>query len=223
MNGDGYVVLYPDSEGFYEPSAEFGSAAAEQSKLLNVNDRDADPFVVLAEADGSLPSGMTIQDIETIVLAKRTGNFGDAIEIADNLGATLLSSDESGRTVELTSSSDIPSTAAKANVRTWAALANAWSPSYEGDTIIGVDWGVKIAYTFTVTEGSNQGAAGRGYGYYRGYNGSVFGTWSQYYNLGSAFSNTATTKAVPWGNVAGKARFKATSLASIYAAGKWNT
>ncbi|MDR0504633.1 MAG: hypothetical protein LBG70_02340 [Bifidobacteriaceae bacterium] len=58
--------------------------------------------------------------------------------------------------------------------------------------------GSTFTYSWQLVPGTNQQACLQGQGWYVGYNGSTFGVWSRWYNLGCGTKNTAS---VPWGEV----------------------
>ena len=82
--------------------------------------------------------------------------------------------------------------------------------------------GLQLSYTFTVTAETNQMAEAQGLGFYTGYNGSEFGVWQQWYNLGTADSTSLGGWTVPWGNVEAYPKFRARSLMPSYAIGFWS-
>lgn len=73
---------------------------------------------------------------------------------------------------------------------------------------MGNDWGFHVYYSWSVAAGTNQDASVMGLGFYRGYYGSQFGVWKQYYGLGVGGDGEAS---VPWGLTAAYPTVKAQS------------
>ncbi|MFT4210628.1 MAG: hypothetical protein QM626_02045 [Microbacterium sp.] len=150
-----------------------------------------DTLVVIAEADGSLPGGITESELQTYVAERRAGvEESSTTEIAPSDTVTPF----------LTSS--------------YSATSTGWSGAYTGGSLIGWDSSATAYYSFTVGVGTSQVNAGQGLGYYVGYNGSSFGTWSAWYGLTSAAQNYTGGGSVPWGNVAATTKFRAKCAAS---------
>lgn len=154
--------------------------------------------VVIKNSDGTLPNGLTPSKLRSM--------YGEEVR-----GDTV-------RAPELEQSAQI----AASKYTYLATGASNWSQAYAGPNIIGADAGVKVKYTFSVASGTAQTNAGQGLGYYRGYNGSDFGTWSKWYNLGIADSDGGKTTAVPWGNVAAQTKFRAKCATSSACNGTWS-
>ena len=108
------------------------------------------------------------------------------------------------------------------NPRAWSApplglgSVSSWSCAYVGTTT-----SVTANDTFAVSEGTNQMACGEGQGWYQGYNGSQFGTWSRWYGLGCTTSGGSTGGSVPWGNIIATPKFRAQSVTALPAFGYW--
>lgn len=145
---------------------------------------DASTLVVVAEPDGSLPGGMSESDIAIVVEKLRDG---------DEIRSEARSTAEA-----------VPMVTQWA----YAATAAAWSGAYNG-TNLATGWGGTAWYGFNAASGTSQRNVGQGLGYYRGYNGSVFGLWGVYYNLGSATASSNGGMSVPWDNVLATQKFKA--------------
>lgn len=65
---------------------------------------------------------------------------------------------------------------------------------------------IRQPYTWQMHPASNAQVCGQGIGWYRGYNGGSFGTWSAAYNLGCGATGTGT---VVWDNVIAYPKFRA--------------
>lgn len=158
----------------------------------------ASTIVIITNPDGSLPNGLTS--------AKLHSMYGEEVRGVSNQPPARNDS------VRI----------AAASYTYLATSASSWSQTYAGPNIIGADAGVTVKYTFSVAAHTAQTNAGQGLGYYRGYNGSDFGTWSKWYNLGVADSDGSKRTAVPWGNVAAQAKFRAKCATSSACNGTWS-
>jgi len=186
----GYVIADPSaarvtSDGVFFPTGKIG----------------ADTVVVIPEADGSLPNGLTNGKLAKLYGARRA----------------LPASAHEQSTTPLQVSA-----AAASSYAYLASSASSWSKAFAGPNIIGADTGVKVKYRFTVASSTSQTNAGQGLGYYRGYSGSEFGTWSKWYNLGVADTRTPGLTSVPWGNVAAQAKFRAKCATSTICSGSFS-
>ncbi|QQD74827.1 hypothetical protein I8920_07900 [Curtobacterium sp. YC1] len=161
----------------------------------------ANTVVVISKPDGSLPNGLSD--------AKLTSLYGERRALPESAQR------ESAAPARV-------SAAAASNYSYVASSASSWSRAFAGPNIIGADAGVKVKYRFTVASSTAQTNAGQGLGYYRGYSGSEFGTWSKWYNLGVADSRTPGSTSVPWGNVAAQAKFRAKCATSTLCGGSFS-
>lgn len=160
-----------------------------------------DTLVVIPNDDGTLPFGLTRAQVTTLAAlspAARDAALADVIP-AEAVGTSSLAP------------------AAINPGHSYTATA-AWSSAWSGNNIWGYDESAKVSYVFSVTQGTNQQAAGLGLGYYRGYNGSQMGVWSSWYGLGIASSNSNGGATVPWGSVLATAKFKAMSTIPLHLA-----
>ncbi len=147
----------------------------------------ADTLVVIADAGGTLPNGLTQASLDSLVAQKRAGAItGSSTEVAAPAEAQRAAS----------------------SYYAWSASSSGWSQGFNGGSLIGWDDTARASYYFYTAAGFNQRASGNGLGYYRGYNGSTFGTWSQWYYVGIAGSGGAGAT-TPWGNVAATKQFRA--------------
>lgn len=187
----GYVVVDPAAaqvtdEGVFYPTGKIG----------------ADTVVVVPEADGSLPNGLTTSKLQQL--------YGPRVALpASARGDSEVASQRA-------------TAAAASNYAYLASSASSWSRSFAGPNIIGADAAVTVKYRFTVASSTAQTNAGQGLGYYRGYNGSQFGTWSKWYNLGVADTRTPGSTRVPWGNVSAQTMFRAKCGTSTICSGSFS-
>lgn len=140
-----------------------------------------DTLVVIADEDGSLPNGLTESTLQEAVAASRAGT-ATQMTVNDN------------------------ETALRASEFAWSATSASFSRPFNGSSLIGLNDSVRAGYYFYTAIGFAQNAAGNGLGFYRGYNGSQFGTWEKFYGVGNAGS-TGGGGSVPWGNVAATKKF----------------
>lgn len=105
----------------------------------------------------------------------------------------------------------------------WSAAPNSWGPIITHTSgMIGTSDNATVRYGYSVQEGTNQSGYAQGLGYYRGYNGSQFGTWSAWYSLGYSTSNSPGGATVPWGNTMGVPKFQGKSTSLVHMAnGRW--
>jgi len=190
-----------DEQGGYVIADPGAARVTEEGVFYPTGKIAADTVVVIPQADGSLPNGMTTAKLERLYGPRHS------------LPVSARSGEVSPRSV---------STAAASNYAYLASSASSWSRSFAGPNIIGADAGVKIHYRFTVASSTSQTNAGQGLGYYRGYNGSEFGTWSKWYNLGVADTRTPGSTSVPWGNVSAQTKFRAKCATSTICSGSFS-
>jgi hypothetical protein len=146
-----------------------------------------DTIVVIADSDGSLPGNLTEAELKSAASLRAPSEDSPSVRTDDvTVGST---------------------TARLAGA--YSANSTGWSSPYNGGSLIGFDAASRAGYYFNVLPGTSQVNAGSGLGYYRGYLGSVFGTWSAWYNLGTAADGTPKFATVPWGNVAATTKFRA--------------
>lgn len=150
---------------------------------------DDDTIVIIPDASGALPNGLTEALLDDMTPAQRTQALSPNAGIA--LAATYA----------------------------YGATSTGWSQAFKGGSFIGLNDSTTAYYGFNVSLGTSQRNAGQGLGYYRGYNGSEFGTWSSWYNLGTASSQGDGGASVPWGNVASNKQFRATCATSTLCGG----
>jgi len=195
----GFVIINPRASG---------TVTTRAGTFYPTGPIDDDTLIVIANSDGTLPGGLTETRLEQLVEARSSGD-GNAIQ-----------------SHEFSVSAEGVTAASKVSAllgRSYIAAPYAWTSAYTGAGIWGWDETATVSYTFSVTEGTNQQAAGQGLGYYRGYNGSELGVWAKWYSLGVlATSGTTGGGTVPWGAVVATAKFKAMSTVPSFAIGYWN-
>lgn len=160
-------------------------------------------ITVMPDPDGSLP--VTTAQLDRIVAAKASGD------------ATVM------RRVQAEIQAETQPAAVEALASCWGYVApyHMWSGVYLGTAIWGYDESARVTYSFGVTPGTNQQAAGQGVGWWYGYNGSDFGLWRAWYNIGTATSLSSPSYTVPWGENLARTEFKAYSINFSLATGCW--
>ncbi len=191
--GDGYVVVDP-STAVHTDGATFYPTGPISS----------DTLVVIPDASGQLPGGLTPDQFSAKIAALR----------ASGAQSETISAPATAASAKAKLSPD----SALVNNYAWGATSAGYSGPYQGDSVIGTDWSTYIPYNFDSLEGFNQLAVGLGRGHYMGYNGSSFGIWTVYYSLGSADSNGGGAS-VPWGNVADYMYFEGQCVTSTICGG----
>jgi hypothetical protein len=173
----GYLIVNP------------GSARIEGDKTFYPTGPIADDtLVVIADASGQLPNGLTEAALDAHVAERRANTGGGKSSIGSEAAAEPY--------------------AALATWYAWGATSSGYSQGYYGGSWIGTTSTATVSYYFWLNRGFNSRASGQGQGYYRGYSGSTWGTWAAWYYVG----NTGTTgagAAVPWGNIAANRYFRA--------------
>lgn len=105
---------------------------------------------------------------------------------------------------------------------TYMAVLNTWTGVQTATNCVHIGTVSGTAtYWFGVAAGLPAAAIGQGLGYYQGYNGSTFGVWAKWYNLGYASDGGSTSTVVPWVNVAANPKFKAMGVSVLPAVGNW--
>lgn len=192
--GDGYVVVNPAS------AEQVGNATFYPTGPIS-----EDTVVVIPDAHGNLPDGLTKTTLKTAVAELRS-----QIQLNSSHGVNVAGDTPS--TVALATVSRTQSVApASRTFYSWAGTSGQYSMTYTGQSIIGINWNATARYNFDTANGYQQFAVGLGKGHYRGYNGSTFGTWTYYYNVGSSTGSGAD---VPWGQVIDTQGFRAMCVAS---------
>ncbi len=182
--GNGYIIVDPES------ATNTGGQTFSPTGPI-----DANTLVVIPDAKGNLPGGLTKANLPQVVAQLHSQGF-----VPSALGLNVATS---GGTVSTTKVTPSPGVVTTQSVQQypWSASSVSYSGNYAGDAVIGTDRNARARYYFYTAAGYNQGVAGQGKGHYRGYNGSTFGVWTTYYGLGSAGSGGAAAS-VPWGEVA---------------------
>jgi hypothetical protein len=176
------VIAYP---GF---TTEDGSAT-----FYPTGDIDPSTIVVIADADGRLPGGLTEAQVAELIVSGKAGSGVEAP--GDQLGITPLES------------------------TSWISGSNCeWGRAYE-QTSLGItrDDGGRVTYIWWVTYGQ---ANGQAWGFYKGYNGSDFGVWGKWYPVGRSSESAPSLerKPVPWEGTWGLPKFRAASTYCVLAA-----
>lgn len=154
-----------------------------------------DTLVVIPQPDGTLPNGLTKAKLDAMqAQAKSEGTT--VVAQLEKQAALLAAPTKYG----------------------YGATSVDWSPAVNGASKIGLTEATRITYSFEAAWGTSQQNAGRGIGYYKGYNGGSFGTWSAWYGLGSAGTG-GHSQDVPWGNVAAVMQFSAKCATSTGCSG----
>lgn len=162
----------------------------------------SDTLVVIADSDGSLPGGLTEKALQSLVAEQRAGNITTSTTEISSQAATDVAPMADQNTA-------------------WHATSSSWSQAFTGGSVIGWDSTATIAYTFNTESNTGAKASGNGKGYYVGYNGSEFGTWSKWYFVGITDSSGVTSGTIPWGNVVANKQFKAICTMTYSCAGKF--
>ena len=209
VKGDGYVIV---------DTKVARSVEAREGTFYPTGNIDKDTLVVIRDADGSLPGGISIAELEELLEAEAKGDYA-AIEergfvVAD--GDTTAANEEPA--APLAAGGVVPLAGS-----TYAALPYTWTSAYSGVNIWATNSNVRAGYSFDVTYGTNQVATAQGKGYYVGYNGSEMGTWVKWYGLGVATSGSPAGATVPWGYILATTQFKAYSSSVHMATGSWSS
>lgn len=188
----------------------------------------AQPVYALDGSDGD--AGYVIVQTSDAVVSSDGSMFipissykeGDLVVIADSLGNLPVGLTEQKLAQMTSSSTFVPPRSTRASYAYYAYSTNNWSNAYSGWSAIGFNSSATVRYNFAAAGGTSQVNAGQGLGYYLGYNGSQYGVWSQWYNLGVASENGGGAS-VPWGNVAAVTKFRAKCATSTICGGYfWN-
>jgi hypothetical protein len=160
----------------------------------------SDTLIIIPADDGTLPGGLTVKQAQSIIAKQGVAGLRSAVQSGPAAVTPMLTGGQS-----------------------WLApVPGQWGPTYTYNVAMWGSPGIHMSYTFAVTEGTNQQAAGMGLGYYVGYNGSTLGTWAKYYGLGVASDGSVGGAVVPWGNVLAHAKFYARSTILLHwAGGDW--
>jgi hypothetical protein len=201
---DGYVIVHPSDSVTTKDGSTFYPTGPISS----------DTLVVIAEPDGSLPGGLTEDQYKQVAAQRKSlGSVSD-----DGLGFNV-----SSLGIAETPAAQQPETVQDDNMP-YAYEGHStvnWSQAFIGGSHIGLNWSELLYYRFNVNAFTNQSNAGLGLGFYQGYNGSDFGVWSSWYNLGISDSHTTGGAGVPWGNVSANGEFKTKCGLSTICGGHW--
>ncbi|MDQ0425535.1 hypothetical protein [Cellulomonas iranensis] len=163
---------------------------------------DPDTLVIIPDEDGVLPGGLSVAKGRQILEA----------EGGDGLAAAIAEADAERVSPMAASNTFI------------TGFRPEWSEFRHFSGLIGTNDSVVANYRFAPQVGTQQWVCAKGLGYYKGYNGSEFGVWSNWYDLGCKKAGGVLWKitAVPWGNVAAvpTARFQSQHYHMI-ANGEW--
>lgn len=202
----GYVVVDPSQ-----------AEATSNGTFYPTGAVDADTLVVIPNADGSLPAGVTQAKLDAI---HSQLNTAAGVKAAEQLGYTVAGPGAAKSSGASTNAVASPSATQASHA--YSASSAGFSRAFAGPNIIGTTATTTVNYNFSIGQGFDQFVAGQGLGYYRGYNGSEFGTFSKYYTLNSATPTTAGGGTVSWGNVAAQTQFKARCAKSTICGGTFN-
>jgi len=206
----GPAVVTATPQALTAGATTLAAGAGAAAKFYPTGPVAEDALVIIPNDDGTLPFGLTQAQVKKLA----------ALEPAqrDVALAKLIGTQPSATVTATSMSAAAPvATATSLGGHTYSAAA-VWSAPWTGDNIWGYDSTARVTYSFNVTAGTNQQAAGQGLGYYRGYNGSTLGTWSAWYGLGIASDGAASGGSVPWGSVLAPAQFKAKSTIALHLA-----
>ena len=89
----------------------------------------------------------------------------------------------------------------------WVPIGNGWTGEIRGNTYLMGSAGK--TYSWFMDGSSNTTACAQGVGYYQGYNGSSFGLWRAWYDIGCGRSAVV---GVPWDNVSAYPTIRARSI-----------
>ncbi len=187
--GDGYVIVNPGS------AEQVGD-----STFYPTGPISDDTLVVIPDAQGNLPGGLTKATLKSAVAQLHSQGT-----VTSSLGVDVAGAATSAAPSATTPSAQ-PDAVAAGTYYSWSATSAGYSRSYVGGTIIGADWSATARYNFDAADGFTGFAVGLGKGHYRGYNGSTFGTWTTYYGVGNSDGPGAF---VPWGEVLDNEGFEA--------------
>jgi len=202
VHGNGYVIVNPTSSATV--------TLPDGRTFMPTGDISPETLVVVSDEDGSLPGAMTETDLTTMVAEQKAKRASGQAVPEENLvlNAQPAKSAKKGDTGFTTMGQ-----------RTYS-VSYGWS-QFTGSSQIGLTDTTRMNYWHSVTQGTVQWVEGQGLGYYRGYNGGTFGTWSAFYAMGTAKSNANGGASIPWGNTAAVTQFRARSLNSPVAGGFW--
>lgn len=189
IHGNGYVIVR-SSDGVKSKDGTFIATGAV----------DANTMIVIANADGSLPGGVTEEQIAQIAAQRAAGGSQTAALSSTNSTAAATSS----------------------LLNTYTANAANWTGELQSIQSLAGSPGFQKGYTFVVCGACNQTNSGQGLGYYQGYNGSTFGVWAKWYGLNAAWSGHTGGGSVPWGNVWAYPKFKAKCATTPVCSGEWS-
>ncbi len=193
--GDGYVIVDPDS-----------GIPVGDSTFYPTGDLPDGTYVVIREADGRLPGGLSEKQLASLVRQERAGG---AVQLSD--GSVVVPPPDQA--------SSLKSPVTTLSSAAYAASIGGWSSPYTGASIWGFDSTATVYYSFIAFLNTSQLNAGQGLGYYYGYNGSSMGLWSNWYSLGTASDISAGSALVPWGSVIAVAKFRAQCITTAICGG----
>lgn len=205
-HGEGYVVIYPESNTPPE---------GQGSDLLPTGDIDQDTTIIVADEDGSLPMGLS--EPEEILEAQRvltengfsTTNEAGALDALEESGIEVTTPESESKKED----ASLP-----AACYNFVATAAGWSnPSRSTVAVFGSP-GYVQGYTFHPTvQDDQQLIAGQGLGYQEHQTGGHVRYWE---GLGSAYTGQQAGGTASWGNVIGNPEFRAQSV-NLLADGSW--
>jgi hypothetical protein len=199
--GAGYVIVNPASavtngDSTFYPTGKIGS----------------DTLIVIPNPDGSLPGGLTRATMPAFVAKLNAQGSGAA---AINLGVAASSAPASS------SAQATPQSSGTYPHAYIAGSASSWGTTYTGNNEAGGSSDVRIYYSWNTQSETSAVVPGEGRGYYTGYQGSVYGIYSAWYQFGSAKADEDGSGSVPWGKVLSYTEFRAKCAGASVCGGYW--
>jgi hypothetical protein len=155
---------------------------------------DPETVVVIAEADGTLPGGMTESQVaDKIALMKQATPASEPMVM------------------------EVPS--ARASTGWIGGGGCQWGPvAHQNGPSIAGDGNTRVTYTWWQDTG--RGSNGRAQGFYRGYYGSDMGIWEKWYDMGSTTpqASALVRGRVPWQGVWAVPKFQGQSTVCGFSA-----
>jgi hypothetical protein len=194
-----------------------GGAAAGGATFYPTGPVNDSTLVIIPNPDGSLPNRLTQAKLTALATQAKSDPTA-----AQSLGFTVASAGSQTTASPVAENKEVVSPDSASYNHAYSATSGSWSGQYNGGSVIGVSDTATVTYSWDTPPGFAQTNAGRGLGYYRGYNGGDFGVWSNWYNLGTASDGDDGEASVPWGSVAANSAFMATCTSSEICWGYWS-
>lgn len=217
------IVLLGSTGAAYADSSNVGDANA-QSAALTAKAQAADQagYIIVGPSDAQQVDGQTFYPTGPISSGTKVIVRNSDGSLPAGVTAATLQAITARQPINLTTSAGAKTATVSPMITeySWSATSGGYSNAYTGDNIWGYDSTAKASYYFYTAAGYNERASGQGLGYYKGYNGSVFGTWAKYYYVGNAGSSGAGAS-VPWGEVVATEKFEAICTQTVTCFGNW--